>query len=465
MSNFKIFDGTNWIDPCDCAVSILDVGGSQFQQINPNACTVNYFDGTSWCPIICQPVGLQCGGELSASGFSGSYYVPFTIPAGIDGIRVTASPYGNPDGFSIVTSDKVTKLASIGLVGDPAPAVLGWNTGTSLTRTSYLYNGTTFVSTGSETISFYGEGVGNPPGGTPMSNTSGLSMYNPGKPLNPPGLPIPNLCSIDLNPIAEQFCYNMTYIKPNPAVAEDVLIQAVSGNLAGSGWKIFKLECIDYSVTPINDTTEINIWFDNSGSMDTTLESLELMQSTLLQACLLPVYNNDLTLYNERVKILNMNNGSVWNYNERFIKCLATERNFNRTVDASVNQVINLTFADESDVYGYGGGTAFDNSARSTQYDLDIANLRSVMTTVPYTIKGTAFRVNTGPNSFPGFRGLTQATFINTGVYVVPNNMNDYYSINFNTNLDTLAASTPTYYRNQIVAALAALNVVVPVCP
>jgi hypothetical protein len=199
--------------------------------------------------------------------------------------------------------------------------------------------------------------------------------------------------------------------------------------------------------------------------MDTTLESLELMQSTLLQTCLLPVYNNDLVLYNERVKILNMNNGSVWNYNERFIKCLATERNFDRTVDASVTQVINLTFADESDVYGYGGGTTFDNASRSTQYDLDIANLRSVMTTVSYTIKGTAFRVNTGPNLFPGFRGLTQATFVNTGVYVVPNNMNDYYSINFNTNLDTLAASTATYYRDQIVAALTALGISVPVCP
>ena len=460
MSNFKIFDGTNWVDPCDCAVSILDAGGSQFQQINPNACTVNYFDGTSWCPIICEPVGLQCGGELSASGSAGSYYVPFTIPAGVDGIKVTASPYGNPDGFSIVTSDKVTKLASIGFAGT---FPIGWPTGSSLTRNSFLYDGTTFVPTGSEVITVYGEGSGDPPGGTPMSNTSGLSMYNPGFALNPPGLPIPNLCSSD--PGAEPSCYAMTYIKPNPAIAEDILIQSISGTNPGSGWKIFKLECIDYSVTPINDTTEINIWFDNSGSMDTTLESLELMQSTLLQACLLPVYNNDLVLYNERVKILNMNNGSVWNYNERFIKCLATERNFDRTVDTSVTQVINLTFADESDVYGYGGGTTFDNTSRSTQYDLDIANLRSVMTTVPYTIKGTAFRVNTGPNSFPGFKGLTQATFVNTGVYVVPNNMNDYYSINFNTNLDTLAASTPTYYRDQIVAALSALNVVVPVCP
>jgi hypothetical protein len=217
--------------------------------------------------------------------------------------------------------------------------------------------------------------------------------------------------------------------------------------------------------TPLTSATEINIWFDNSGSMNTTLQPLQIMQSTILQACLLPIYNNDVALYNERVKVLNMNNGSFWNYNERFIRCLAVERNFNRATDATVNQVINLTFADESDIYGYGGGIAFNSNSRTAGYDTDIAYLRNVMSTVGYAIKGTAFRVNTGPNFFPGFQGLTQATFINNGVYAVPNNVSDYYTLNFNCNLDTLAASTPTYYRDQIVASLTALGISIPVCP
>lgn len=60
MSKFKIFDGTNWVDPCDCNISILDVDGVSYQLINPNNCIVSYFDGTNWCPITCPcecPVG------------------------------------------------------------------------------------------------------------------------------------------------------------------------------------------------------------------------------------------------------------------------------------------------------------------------------------------------------------------------------------------------------------------------
>ena len=214
----------------------------------------------------------------------------------------------------------------------------------------------------------------------------------------------------------------------------------------------------------LTSETEINIWFDNSGSMNTTLSPLQTMQSTILQTCLLPIYNNDPVLYNERVKVLNMFSGA-WNYNERFIRCLAEERNFQRAVDITVNQVINLTFADESNEYGYGGSAPFNSGSRTSGYDTDIAYLRNVMSTVPYTIKGTTFRVNTGPNSFPGFQGLTQATFINNCAYTVPNNVSDYYTVNFNCNLDTVAAGPPIYYRNQIVAALTALGISIPVCP
>lgn len=208
----------------------------------------------------------------------------------------------------------------------------------------------------------------------------------------------------------------------------------------------------------ITNKTEINIWFDNSGSMNSTLAPLQTMQSTLLQACLLPTYNNDVVLYNERVKVLDMFSSS-WNYFERFVKCLATEKNFNRATDASVNQVINLTFADESNAYGYGQSEPFDNSTRTSQYDADILTLRTTLTSAGYTIKGSAFRVNTGPNQYPGFRGLTEATFVNTGVYSPPNNISDFLGINFTYQLDTVAGSTPAYYLSQIALALNSLGI------
>ena len=214
----------------------------------------------------------------------------------------------------------------------------------------------------------------------------------------------------------------------------------------------------------ITSATEINIWFDNSGSMESTYDPLNIMRNTLLQTCLLPVYNNDIALYNQRVKVLNMGNVDPINFNERFIRCLAQERNFGRPVDTTVNKVINLTYQDESTPYGYGSNNAFDNSQRELQYDDDITYLRNVLSTVPYTIKGTAFRVNTGPNTYPGFRDLTEATFVDTGVYSPPYNVSDYYLTNFNYYLDIVAGSTPTYYRDQIVIALNALGIIVPVC-
>lgn len=211
----------------------------------------------------------------------------------------------------------------------------------------------------------------------------------------------------------------------------------------------------------ISEKTEINIWFDNSGSMNGTLAPLNTMKTTLLQACLLPIYNNDVTLYNERVKVLNMfdSNPGGWNYNERFIRCMAEGRNFQRTVDTSVDQVINLTFADESNPYGYGGSAPFLNTSRTTQYDADIATLRANVASFPYNLKGCAFRVNTGPNAYPGFRGLTEATFVNSGAYAPPYNVSDFVGTNFTYELDTTASSTAAYYMAQVVSALNTLGI------
>jgi hypothetical protein len=82
-----------------------------------------------------------------------------------------------------------------------------------------------------------------------------------------------------------------------------------------------------------------------------------------------------------------------------------------------------------------------------------------------YKIYGTAFRVTSDQDVSHGFRGLTRATLINVGEYTPPFNLNDYYTSNFNCNLDTLAAETPRYYRDQIVASLKALGITIPNCP
>ena len=52
MGTYKVFDGTNWVDICDCALNVFHpVQG--WTDINPSNCVVKYFDGTTWCPINC----------------------------------------------------------------------------------------------------------------------------------------------------------------------------------------------------------------------------------------------------------------------------------------------------------------------------------------------------------------------------------------------------------------------------
>jgi len=222
------------------------------------------------------------------------------------------------------------------------------------------------------------------------------------------------------------------------------------------------------SSTPIiTNVTEINIWFDNSGSMNSTLIPLQTMATTLLKDCIGPIYGYDPlvpgsdALYNTRVRVLNMDEvpGLGWDFNERFIQCLSIPRNFDRPADATVNQVLNLTFADESDPYGYGGGAAFNNTIIASQYATDIATLRTSVAS-NLGIKGVAYRVNTldviGNPAYPGFRGLTQATFVNTGIYTPNANISDLTQFTYE--LDVVAGSTAAYYLTQVTNGLTTLG-------
>ena len=51
MSNFKMFDGTNWIDICDCDVHIKT--SATWNLLDPWNCVTKYWDGSNWCEVIC----------------------------------------------------------------------------------------------------------------------------------------------------------------------------------------------------------------------------------------------------------------------------------------------------------------------------------------------------------------------------------------------------------------------------
>ena len=89
----------------------------------------------------------------------------------------------------------------------------------------------------------------------------------------------------------------------------------------------------------IDSSTEINIFFDTSGSMNGSLEPLRQARETLLANLLVPFYDNDMSQYNQRVSFIEIED----------------ERPFQwaQAVGSSgdITKVINLLFTDENSPY------------------------------------------------------------------------------------------------------------------
>jgi len=570
MSNFKIFDGTNWLDPCNCNISILDLDGVTYRLLNPNNCIVSYFDGTNWCPITCpcecpagytfNPVTNACdsveiipaiaSGGTTAAVVSGNQNVSygefgarlyqnitsltyplngwqntgicFTCSAGYQvfdnagvGTQLNVQDVSVMDS-DIFNSQGTTTLGRLNDVGLWATAFPNdeWLTVefciNIVESKTYIFGlaGDNQVKVDITSTTFNGGGTFNlvnlwasdSPSGMPASittmplkfwhmfpitlpagsHTLKLSGYNFGAD-KAFGAEIYDISELDMINLMASSTATVADLEPHIIFSTENLITSPPLLVPMPGQTITWSCPSGYSYSlcygapsciaidsvpcgnqePLSINSEVNIWFDNSGSMDTTRLLLELMRSEELKAALLPIYNYDETLYNERVKLFDMN-GSAWDYSQRFVKCLAEERNFQRTSDSDVIQVINLVFTDRSLIYGYGAGEQFDNSAREEQYDLDVDNLRNVMATCGYDIKGTVFRITDSLNSNTGFRSLVQSTFVNNMAYTKPYNLNDFYALNFNCNLDTLPSEKPFYYKHQIAAALKALGIVIP---
>jgi hypothetical protein len=52
MGKYKVFNGTDWIDICDCQVHIRNAS-NDWQLLDPNNCVTKYWTGTEWCEIKC----------------------------------------------------------------------------------------------------------------------------------------------------------------------------------------------------------------------------------------------------------------------------------------------------------------------------------------------------------------------------------------------------------------------------
>tara|TARA_A100000172_G_scaffold80783_1_gene71374 strand:+ start:1547 stop:3523 length:1977 start_codon:yes stop_codon:yes gene_type:complete len=199
----------------------------------------------------------------------------------------------------------------------------------------------------------------------------------------------------------------------------------------------------------ITEATEVNIFFDSSGSMNSTLAPLQTMRDTILDAALMPFYNNNRALYEEKVNV-------IVDPSERTFLMLATA-NTNPAAD-----VLNIVFQDESTPYGNESSYLTPTST----YLSDIVGARSNLinrTNNRYVV----FQVETDPSGYsPAFAAFLAAVENGTGSYAGSNGLSlTPYKERVKFAFSITPASTPIYYANLIVGEMQNFNFDIPDLP
>lgn len=188
----------------------------------------------------------------------------------------------------------------------------------------------------------------------------------------------------------------------------------------------------------MSQKTNIIIYFDSSGSMSGTLAPLIEMRDTLLKYALLPLYNYNETLYNEKVSVIS--NG--------------TERTFemlNITGDTPDGDVIVMVFQDENSSYGIDGSWN-DATAMTGTGGTDLATLRSRLDGFATNYyKGVVFAVEDDVHGGK-FDDFLVAVRDGDGLYTGTGGLSDKPEIIYKMTLND--GDTAQYYLDQIIDAL-----------
>lgn len=212
---------------------------------------------------------------------------------------------------------------------------------------------------------------------------------------------------------------------------------------------------ITYNINPItlklviNKNTKIYIYFDSSGSMNSTLSPLQIMRDNLLKNRLLPLYGNDGAAYDNNVKVIS-------NGNERTFEFLNMQGQ-----SAPEGNVIVLVFQDEANSIYH--SNSINN--RTTAFSADIQALKTRIannfgTNNPNYYRGVVFQVD-GDGVF---RQLMSA--VETGSHAS-------YPSQYNLQSEVLTGKvifkydvpdgdTPANYLDRVIAALQQLGYNIP---
>lgn len=231
----------------------------------------------------------------------------------------------------------------------------------------------------------------------------------------------------------------------------------------------------------VDDKTEINIFFDASGSMNSTLPKLLAMRETVLKPCLMPFFNNEGYTYDQRVRVFGAEydafSGTITNtiwIDERFMgdpgrvyynkvqpSGLRTEG-----TDGTITKVINLVFQDEAhDLYHKSTGVFNpETEPPSETFSADIAALRTLyQSKSPDYFRSVMFQVKPSSSTNSAFKRFLQAIEKGQGLYTGANNLTDL-SDQIKIKYDISGGASPEYYAGVIVSALNELGYSIPSC-
>jgi hypothetical protein len=163
----------------------------------------------------------------------------------------------------------------------------------------------------------------------------------------------------------------------------------------------------EYDLPP-DGALHIMMHVDGSGSILDTRKQLEVMKDTLLKDALLPYYNNDETLYNRRVTIVDGNG-------ERTLQFFAEA--------TKKDNVLALVFQDEAQP-AYHLPTF--NKKPQDHYAKDLQKLKGGLNGYGGLYRGVMFQVDRGRTFAKSFKEFVECAWQGTG-YLEDSNLRKYY--------------------------------------
>ena len=213
---------------------------------------------------------------------------------------------------------------------------------------------------------------------------------------------------------------------------EDTVVTAVCSGTVEKGGQSFDLGNPELT---IDLDTEFVFWLDTSGSLDNEVEQLQNMIDNELKSSFLTYYNDDSTLYNN--KVIYRKRAS-----ENFLNWAQIPRS-----SSSTKTVISI-YIDESGVAYHPNAYDPSNNTKTTNYNFDINDLRNrldsqtnfgdhlvIVFCIEKAIGGEVYQqfshfidnVSTGANGYDGSNGLSDRSEVIFVRNVLPEQNSSYY--------------------------------------